>query len=57
MNKLVNFTKQVNTLSSTLENYYYIYTSNNINQSDIKKLKELKCAIKTNITELSLIHI
>lgn len=51
MNKLVNFTKQVNTLSSTLENYYYIYTSNNINQSDIKKLKELKCAIKTNITE------
>lgn len=51
MNKLDNFINQVNTLSTVLENYQLIFSSqDNLNQSDINKLKQLNCSIKTNTT-------
>ena len=51
MSNFYQFINKIKTLSSTLENYHYIYNSDNLTESEINDLKQLNCAIKTSVAE------
>ena len=51
MSNFYQFINKIKTLSSTLENYHYIYNSDDLTESEINDLKQLNCAIKTSVAE------
>ena len=52
MNTLSAFISQIQTLSTIINDYHYIYRSNNLNTDDLRLLKASDCALQTDSTSI-----